>query len=89
MDKSVVIYSNPTWPDCLAAEKFLSQKGINYLNKDILNDPEARKELVEKYGRMATPTIVINGEAIMGFAQNREKIEGLLSWFIGSMLRNT
>jgi len=28
---------------------------------------------------MTTPTMVINGEAILGFGQNREKIEGLLS----------
>ncbi|HCX90745.1 MAG: NrdH-redoxin [Deltaproteobacteria bacterium CG12_big_fil_rev_8_21_14_0_65_43_10] len=63
----------------MAAKEFLSQKGINYADKDILNDPEARRELVEKYGRMTTPTMVINGEAILGFGQNREKIEGLLS----------
>jgi len=33
-----------------------------------------RDELVEKYGRMATPTIIINDEVILGFGINKDKI---------------
>jgi glutaredoxin len=35
----------------------------------------ARKELMAKYGRMATPTLVIGDKVILGFRQNQEEIE--------------
>ncbi len=40
-----------------------------------MKDPEARAELKERYGRMATPTIVIGSKVILGFRQNRIEIE--------------
>jgi len=39
-----------------------------------VEDPKFRDELVEKYGRMATPTIVIGHEVILGFGINKDKI---------------
>ncbi len=33
-----------------------------------------RDELVEKYGRMATPTIIIDDEVILGFGINKDKV---------------
>jgi len=39
-----------------------------------VEDPKFRDELVRKYGRMATPTIVISDEVILGFGINKEKI---------------
>ncbi len=47
--------------------------------KDIANDEAARKELVEKYWRLATPTIVIDGNVFVGFRGNRAEIEKMLS----------
>jgi hypothetical protein len=34
----------------------------------------ARDELVAKYGRMATPTLVIGEKVFLGFKQNRDEI---------------
>jgi len=39
-----------------------------------VEEPRFRDELVEKYGRMATPTIIIDDEVILGFGINKEKI---------------
>ena len=39
-----------------------------------MEDPKFRDELVRKYGRIATPTIIIDHEAILGFGINKEKI---------------
>ena len=47
--------------------------------KDIAGDEAARKELVEKYWRLATPAIVIDGKVFVGFRDNRAEIEKLLS----------
>jgi len=37
-----------------------------------------REELVQKYGQLLTPTIIIDNEKILGFGINREKIVKLL-----------
>jgi hypothetical protein len=47
--------------------------------KDIAADEAARKELVDKYWRLATPAIVIDEEVFVGFRDNRARIEKLLS----------
>lgn len=42
-------------------------------------DPKFRNELVHRYRRMATPTIIIDDEIILGFGINRSKIVGKLN----------
>lgn len=37
------------------------------------------RELTQVVGRMATPTIVIGDEVLLGFAANRSRIEALLN----------
>lgn len=54
-------------------KEFLSQKGVNYEELDVADNEEARREMLEKTGRMAVPTLIIYGEVIVGF--DREKIE--------------
>lgn len=51
--------------------------------KDITKDLSARKELVTTYGRMATPTLVINDKIILGFRQNLAEIENELALIKG------
>jgi hypothetical protein len=51
--------------------------------KDVATDPAARKELMSKYGRMATPTLVIGDRMFLGFRENREEIERLLDSLSG------
>ena len=57
-------------------EEFLSEKGVTFEIKDIINDPTAMAELVE-IGSLATPVTVIDGEVVVGF--NRKKLEELLA----------
>ncbi|MDA8106590.1 MAG: glutaredoxin family protein [Nitrospiraceae bacterium] len=59
-------------------KEFLSAKGVQFLNKDIATDRSAREELASKHGRLATPTLVIDGRVFLGFRQNREEIEKLI-----------
>ena len=40
-----------------------------------MKDASARQELIEKHGRMATPTLVIGDKVILGFNLNRDEIE--------------
>lgn len=49
-----------------------------FIARDIDEDAVARKELIERYWRLATPTIVIGGRVFTGFRDNRREIEKLL-----------
>ena len=39
-----------------------------------MENPKFRDELVERHKRMATPTIIIDDEIILGFGTNKSKI---------------
>ena len=75
MAKSVIVFSSNTCPHCHTVKEFLSQKGVEFTERNIQTDPEARKELMKK-GIMAVPVVEIDGETIVGF--DRDKIEELL-----------
>jgi glutaredoxin 3 len=51
---------------CDRAKEYLSQKGVQFREKDIMQDPTALDDL-KKLGYMTTPVIVINGAVIIGF----------------------
>ena len=60
---------------CNQAKEYLSQKGIQFQEKDIVQDPGALADL-KKLGYMTTPVIVINGSVIVGF--DADKIDQAL-----------
>jgi glutaredoxin 3 len=55
---------------CDQAKEYLSQKGIQFQEKDIPQDPTALADL-KKLGYMTTPVIVIDGSVIVGFDVNK------------------
>ncbi len=75
MAKDVIIYTSNTCAYCVAAKDYFQEKGISYTEKNIQEDPEARKELM-KMGHMGVPVILIDGEEVVGF--NKDKIDQLL-----------
>jgi glutaredoxin len=75
MAKTVIVYSQPGWGPCDKEKEFLSQKGIDFVHKNVRADPTALKELLDM-GYQSTPVTLIDGEAVVGF--DREKIELLL-----------
>lgn len=50
---------------CDHAKEYLSQKGVQFQEKDIAQDPTALADL-KKLGYMTTPVIVIDGSVIVG-----------------------
>lgn len=60
---------------CNLAKEYLSQKRIEFQERDIAQDPGALTEL-KKLGYMTTPVIVIDGTVIVGF--DAEKIDAAL-----------
>lgn len=73
----VVIYYSPSCADCHSAMQYFDQHGVEYEGKNI-EDPSVRRELIEEHDRMATPTIIIDGEKFLGFQQNKSEIKDAL-----------
>lgn len=73
---NVVVYTSNTCPYCVTAKDYLKEKGVEYTEKNIQADKEARKELMGM-GHMGVPVLVIDGEEIVGF--DKDKIDDLLS----------
>lgn len=55
-------------------KEFLSQKGVPYVERNVIEDETAMGEL-EKLGFLTTPVTVIDGEVVVGF--DRKKLEEL------------
>lgn len=66
----VKIYTSNTCPYCTSAKSYLEDKGIEYTERNVQEDKEARQELMDM-GHMGVPIIVIDGEQIVGFDKNR------------------
>ena len=60
---------------CDTVKEFLSQKGIEFTERDVTVDELAIAEL-EELGFMTTPVTVIDGEVVVGF--DRERLDELL-----------
>ena len=72
----VKVYSSNTCPHCVTAKNYLTDKGVEFEEKNVQTDPEARKELMAM-GHMGVPVLIINGEELVGF--DKDKIDSLLA----------
>jgi glutaredoxin len=55
--------------------EFLSQKGVQFVEKNVRADKAALKELLDQ-GFQSTPVTIIDGQSVVGFDQ--QKIMNLL-----------
>lgn len=60
---------------CGRVKEFLSERGVDFVDRDITTDEEAIAEL-EDLGYMTSPVTVIDGEVVIGF--DAAKLEELL-----------
>ncbi len=78
--KQVILYSQAGCPPCFAAKSFLKSRGYSFTYKDVMEDPQALKELMDLNSR-STPTLVVgegeNRQVMIGFDPDR--LEALLS----------
>lgn len=57
-------------------KKFLSQRGIDFQERDVSRDTSAAQELVRSTGQMGVPVTIIDGQVVVGF--DRAQLEQLL-----------
>lgn len=73
--KNVVVYTSSTCPYCTMVKNHLKEKGVDYVEKNVSTDNQARKELMSM-GHMGVPVVLIDGEEVVGF--DKDRIDALL-----------
>ena len=82
--KKVVIYTTGLCPFCLLAKRLFAEKDVSYQEVDILMDPGARADMVEKSGgRTSVPQIFVDDFHVGGsddlYALEQEgRLDGIL-----------
>ena len=65
--KPVEIYTTPICPFCIRAKQLLKQKGIPYVETDVMMDRAKKAEMIERAeGRRTVPQIFVGGAGIGG-----------------------
>lgn len=63
----VEVYASQFCGYCARAKRLLSQKGVEYIEYDVIEEPAKREEMVARAGgRMTVPQIFIDGRHIGG-----------------------
>jgi len=71
MKPKIVLFTQPDCPPCQVLKMLLTEKGAVFEERDITRDPDAVRELTEKYKSHSTPTLVIGDEVLIGFDPDR------------------
>ena len=65
----VVVFSSPWCEYCEATKRLLMTKGADFIEIDILANPERRQEMVDLSGRRTVPQIFVGGQHLGGYAE--------------------
>lgn len=69
-ERNVVLYTQDDCPPCDAEKAWLSEKGIEFTERNIVQDTSAMEELQE-LGACSTPVTLIDGDMVIGFDPKR------------------
>ena len=73
--KDIKVYSSSTCPYCTMMKDYLASKNVDFTEKNVSTDTDARKELMAM-GHMGVPVTVIDGTEIVGY--DTKKVDALL-----------
>ncbi len=72
----VTVYTSPTCTYCHQVKRFLSEQGIDFIERDVSMDRSAAQDMVDISHQMGVPVTVIDGQVVVGF--NRQRLEQLI-----------
>lgn len=75
-DKKIVVYSKPNCMQCKYVKQMLDRNDIPFKEIDVFESEGTIEHIKETYGAGGLPVTVIDGEAIIGF--NQEKLTDIL-----------
>jgi len=65
----VVVYSSPFCGYCAATKRLFKRKGMDFLEINVLTNPERRQQMIELSGRSTVPQIFVGGRHVGGYNQ--------------------
>ena len=74
-DKKVVVFTMTGCPHCAAVKEFLKEKGVEFAERNVLDDDQAMADFRE-LGFRGTPVTLIGEEPVVGF--DKDRLEELL-----------
>ena len=66
-NKSIVIYTSPTCPNCEQLKRYLEANDIAFETKDIMEDPANRDFIISKGFRGVPVTVIDDADFVQGF----------------------
>lgn len=72
----ITIYSADWCAFCHATKDYLDKKGVQYVEKDVEDDPTYAQEAMDKSGQTGIPVLDVDGTIIIGF--DRPRIDAVL-----------
>lgn len=79
MASEILIYTSPGCPDCAALKRWLDEQGFAYRERD-LSQAGVADEAKHRCGVRVAPVTVVGEQCFYGtFAQQRPKLEEVLS----------
>jgi glutaredoxin 3 len=76
MAQEVIVYNNGGCGPCHHAVEYLSQKGVPFIEKNVVRDPSAMQDLM-RMGLRLLPVFVIGDQRLSGF--NPKEIDAALA----------
>lgn len=76
--KKIIIYSTTLCPFCKQTKEWLTEKGYEYEDRNVQENPEYRDEMLKKSGAMTVPIVDIEGVIIIGY--NTSEMEKALAF---------
>ncbi len=72
-----IIYTTPTCMYCKMAKAFFIENNIEFEEKNVATDAEARDEMIHKTGQLGVPVTDFGNGIVIGF--DKEKFSELIS----------
>ncbi len=72
----VTVYTTPTCAFCHALKEYLHSRKVKFTEKDLTQDVESQKWVLNHTGQLAVPVSDIEGNVVIGF--DRPRIDALL-----------
>lgn len=69
-ERTVVVFTMPGCQHCAGVKAYLAEKGIEFTERNVLEDDSAMADFRE-LGFRGTPVTLVGDEAIVGFDRNR------------------
>jgi glutaredoxin len=69
-EANIEVYTTPQCPYCKAARAYMDERGIPYIEKDVENDSDNRREFLARGGN-GVPFFIMYGKPHSGFEQQR------------------